>query len=136
MKTFSIQPGPVSPSVSSGTRRARGDDQNVVVEFGPVLQMTSSASRSTRSIAGLAELDARVQLTMPRPDDLVGVGQAEGDEEQTRLVDVVIVLVHDNDLDVVRGKMPAQTIGAEGPAGSPTEDHDPFDHDPMVDHTS
>jgi hypothetical protein len=72
----------------------------------------------------------------PRADDFVGVGQPERDEEQPRLVDVVIVLVHDDDLDVSWGKVPPQSVGGERPPSSPTEDHDPFGHGPIVGHTS
>ena len=84
----------------------------------------------------LAEFDAPMQLTMPRADDLVGVGQPERDEEQSWLVDVVVVLVHDDDLDVFCGKEPPQTVGAERPSGSPAQDHDSFGHDSIVGHLS
>ena len=42
-----------------------------------------------------------VQLALPGPHDVVGVGEAERDEQQAGLVDVVVVLVDDGDLDVV-----------------------------------
>jgi hypothetical protein len=84
----------------------------------------------------LPEFDVLVQLVMSRADDLVGAGQPERDEEQSWLVDVVIVLVDDDDLDLFWGKDPSQAVGAERPPGSSTEDHDPFGHGPMVGHPS
>ena len=82
----------------------------------------------------LAEVDALMELVAPRADDLVDVGQPERDEEQPRLVDVVVVLVHDDDLNVLCGKEAPQAVGAQRPPGSPAEDHDPFGHDPIVGH--
>jgi hypothetical protein len=84
----------------------------------------------------LAELDAPMQLVLPRADDLVGMAQPEWDEEQSWLVDVVIVLVHDHDLDAIFVEEMPHAIGAECAPGSSAQDHDPFGHDPIVGHTS
>jgi hypothetical protein len=73
---------------------------------------------------------------MSRADDLLGVGQPERDEEQSWLVDVVIVLVDDDDIDPFGGKDPSQAVGAKRPPGSSAEDHDPFGHGPIVGHPS
>ena len=43
-----------------------------------------------------------VQLAVPRADDLVDLGQPEGDEQEAGLVDVPVVPVDDGDLDLVR----------------------------------
>ena len=51
------------------------------------------------------------------------VGQPEGHEQQAWLVDVVVVLVDDDDLHLVEGEQPPQSVGTEGPTGAPTENH-------------
>jgi hypothetical protein len=62
------------------------------------------------------------------------MGQPERDKKQSWLVDVVIVLIHDDNLDVLFGKEMAHAIGAERAPSSPAQDHDPFGHDPIVGH--
>ena len=46
-------------------------------------------------------VDALVQLTVTLADNVVGIGQPERDEQQTRLVDVLVVLIDDVDLQLV-----------------------------------
>jgi len=75
-------------------------------------------------------------LATPRADDLVGVCQPEGDEEQSWLVDVIVILIDDHDLDICPGIEPPQAIGAEGAPGPPAADRDPLSHDPIVAHES
>ena len=52
---------------------------------------------STWSIAGLGTRSPSRSWRAPRADDLVGMGQPEGDEQQARLVDVAVVLVDHRD---------------------------------------
>ena len=46
----------------------------------------------------LVERDALVQLAVPWPHDLLRLREPEGDEQETGLVDVPVVLVDDGDL--------------------------------------
>ena len=98
MKTFSIQPGPVRPSVSSGASTApRGHDEDVVGELLPVAEV-DPACLQLDAVDGVdAVLDAAVQLAAAGADDVLGVGEPEGDEEEPGLVDVAVVLVDDGD---------------------------------------
>ena len=61
-----------------------------------------------------------------RPDDLVGVGEPEGDEQQARLVDVAVVAVDDVDLGLVGVEAPAQPVGDHRAARAAAEDDDPL----------
>ena len=72
---------------------------------------------------GEAELDPVMQLRSTRADDLVRVGQAEGHEQQARLVDVAVVAIDDHDLDTVAVRA-LQAVGRERPAGPGTQDDD------------
>ena len=80
-------------------RCAGGDHEDVVGDALAAVQV----DRARRGIdvldLGEAELDAVVQLRAARADDLGRIGQAEGDEQQTGLVDVAVVAVDDDDLD-------------------------------------
>ena len=67
MKTFSIQPGPVSPSVSSGNQPgARGDHQHVVPDAIPAGQQDLVLVQINAVHGGLPERDAGTELTVPR----------------------------------------------------------------------
>jgi DNA-binding transcriptional ArsR family regulator len=70
------------------------------------------------------EDDAAVQLPPARADDLVDVGEIEGDEEQAGLVDVAVVAIDDMDLGRVRIEATAQPVRGHRAAGSAAEDHD------------
>lgn len=56
---------------------------------------------------------------MPGANDLFGVCQPEGDEEQPRLVHMVVVLIHDDDLDIRGWVEPPQAVCAQGAPGTP-----------------
>ncbi len=72
------------------------------------------------------EDDAVAELAAARADDLVGLREAEGDEQQPRLVDVQVVAVDDVDLRLVGPEAPAQPVGGHRPAGPAAEDDDAF----------
>ena len=52
------------------------------------------------------------------------MGQAEGDEEQSGLVNVAVVAVDDVDLRLVGVEAAAQTVGGHRPARPAADDHD------------
>ena len=58
---------------------------------------------------------------------LVGLGQAERDEQQAGLVDVAVVAVDDDDLGRV-AVAPAQAVGGQRAAGARAENDDPVAH--------
>ncbi len=81
----------------------------------------------------LDELNVAVQLGVAGADDLLIVGQAEGHEKQSWLVEVVIVLVDDGDLhlfavDLVAPVVTVEPVGGERSARACTKDHDSFGH--------
>ena len=63
-----------------------------------------------------------------RAHDLVGVGEPERDEEEPRLVDVPVVLVHDRDLGLVAAVELAEAVRHQRAARAATEDHDLLPH--------
>ena len=103
---------------------ARGDDEYVVAEDCPVVQQHRFPAQVDPFDRGPAEVDPGVQLPVARPGDLVQIGQAERDEQQTGLVDVLVVLIDDDDVGVARGQHPAQAIGQQRSAGPTTKDQD------------
>ncbi len=105
-----------------------GDDQHVVLEHGAVLELHAVRLGVHVVDRDLPELDSLVQLVRSGPHDLVGVGQAEGDEQQPRLVDVGIVLVDNHDLEVVGGIEAPQPVGTQGASGAASEDDDSLGH--------
>ena len=90
------------PSVSSGHEpRAGGDDQDVVGKHAAVAQVHLVGGGVDAVDLGLREHDVAVQLAAPRPDEVLGVGEAERHEQQPRLVDVGVVAIDDGDLGLV-----------------------------------
>jgi hypothetical protein len=77
---------------------------------------------------GFDELDADVQLPFAGTHDVFAVRKAERHEEQTRLVDVPVVLVDHRYGRLFVRVQPPQTVGGQGAAGSAAEDHDPRSH--------
>ena len=72
MKTFSIQPGPVRPSVSSGCSAAPArHDERVVRERLAVVEVDLVGLEIDVVDLGPAELDAVAELPPARADDLV-----------------------------------------------------------------
>jgi hypothetical protein len=59
----------------------------------------------------LEKFDPRMQLAPTGAGDLLGSGEAKRDEQQTRLVEVPVVLVDDDDGEVIIAKNPAQPVG-------------------------
>ena len=82
------------------------------------------ARSSTSSTSFSWNADAGTQLSSPRTDDLIDVREAEGDEEQPRLVDVAIVAVDDVDLGLVRVEVTSQPVRSHGAAGTAPQDDD------------
>jgi len=59
--------------------------------------------------------------------DLIEVRQSERHEQEARLVDMGIVLIHHDDLNGVVQDM-AKPVGRQCPAGTPSEDDDARAH--------
>ena len=76
----------------------------------------------------LVERDAVVQLAVPRPHDLLHLGEPEGDEQETGLVDVPVVLVDDGDLDLSLVVGLAEAVRHQRAAGAAAQDHDLLRH--------
>ena len=76
----------------------------------------------------LDELDALVQLPFAGAHDVFAVCQPERYEEQTRLVDVPVVLVDHRDGRRLKRVQPSKPVGGQRAAGSAAEDHDPRGH--------
>jgi hypothetical protein len=74
------------------------------------------------------KLDAATELLPTRLDEPIRVGQAERDEEQSRLVHVTIVTVDDVNVGVGRCEPLPQPVRDHGPTGPATEDHDLLAH--------
>ena len=111
---------------------AGGDDEHVVGERGAVGEVHLVGLDVDAVDGGLDEPDAVVQLPLPRPHDVLAVGQAERHEQQARLVDVAVVLVDHGDLGLVRAVEAPEAVGGQRAAGAAAEDHDPRGHGPTV----
>lgn len=106
---------------------AAGDDQHVVGELCPTLQVDGVLRGLDAVDLVKAHLDALVQLVLTGLDELLRIGVAERDEQQPRLVEVAIVTIHDGDL----GAPPIhllQAIGGQRAAGAATEDDNSMAH--------
>jgi len=69
-----------------------------------------------------------MELVTTRPDDVVGVGESEGDAEQPRLADMAVVLVDDGDVGISPRKGASQMVGGQRPTGSAVQDHHAMCH--------
>ncbi len=69
------------------------------------------------------------QLAAARPDDVLGMGEPEGHEQQTWLVDVAVVLVDDHDRCLVEGVHATQPVRRQRATRATAEDHDAMCHD-------
>ena len=77
------------------------DDEDVVSEHGAVIKQDLVSLDPHLFDLVLVKDDVGTQLSSPRTDDLVDVGEPERDEQQSGLVDVAIVAVDDVDLRLV-----------------------------------
>ncbi len=103
---------------------AARDDEHVVRKHRAVVEQHLVAVDPDLLDLVLVEDDAVSQLAPARPDDLLELRQAEGDEEQPGLIDVQVVAVDDVDLRLVDVEATPQPVGGQGAAGPATEDHD------------
>jgi hypothetical protein len=103
---------------------AARDDESVVGKHRSVHEQHLVALDPDLRDLVLVEDDASVQLTPPRPHDLVDVRQPERNEEEARLVDVTVVAVDDMDLRLVQVEAAAQPVRDHRAACSPAEDDD------------
>ena len=71
-----------------------------------------------------AIVNARVELTATGANDVLGMGQPEGNEQQARLVDMAIVLIDHRDGRLAAPISLSQAVGGQGPAGSAAQDDD------------
>src|SRR5512142_1443369 len=99
------------------------------------MPLPASSPLSSRLQTGLVNApssgvtDAGTELLAPRADDPLHAGEPERDEQQPRLVHVISVLVHHDDLGVLLVKRAAQPVGGQRPAGAAAQDHDSL---PMI----
>ena len=105
---------------------AGGDDEHVVVERRAVGQVHLLGVDVDVVDGRLVVVDAGVQLLAAGADDVLGVGQAERHEQQTRLVDVAVVLVDDGDRDV--GQLLAEPVRRQRAARTRSQDDNPCIH--------
>ena len=104
--------------------RPGSDDEHVVRKPASVAEQHPVPVEIDRRNFGLVKEDAVAQLPPARSHDLVARCEAEGDEEQTGLVDVTIVPVDHVDLRLVRPVTPPEPIRGHGAAGAAAEDDD------------
>ncbi len=107
---------------------AARDDEHVVREHGAIGQPDLVPLERHRFDVGFMEDDAGLQLLLAGSDDVLGLGQAEGNEEQSGLVDVPIVVVDDADEGVLGSEHAAESVCDQRPAGAGAEDHDSVGH--------
>ena len=106
------------------------DDQDVVPQQRAVLE-EHPVLVDVHVVDGAAVVaDRPVQLVRPGAHELVRRRQPERQEQQTRLVDVVVVLVDDGDLDVGT-EHPPQAVRRQRATGARAKDHDMFAHAAM-----
>ncbi len=86
------------------------DDQHVVAEASAVVEMDFLGDDVDPVDGGLDEGDARAQLPFAGADDVLAVGQSEGNEQQSRLIDVAVILVDDGDLGLIDAVQASQPV--------------------------
>jgi hypothetical protein len=122
-----LPPGPGQPvGLVRQQLRAGRHDQDVVVQRVPVRQVHPVVLDVDVVDRGLAVGDAVMQLPPARAGYPPHVGQAERDEQQSRLVHVGVVAVHHDDVGGLRPVGPPQPVREQRPAGAATENDDPF----------
>jgi hypothetical protein len=102
-----------------------GDDQGIVGKQRSIGQRDAMCVDRDRLDLALVEDDAVVQLTPAGTHDLVHVGEAERNEQQTGLVDVLVVEVDDVDLDRVGIEGSSQPVRDHGATGARSKNHNP-----------
>ena len=97
---FFPHPGPSSSLGLLGQEPCAGCDHEHVVSGGPTTHETHPLSRCVDTVDRVPDVcDASMQLLIERSHQLVGIGQPEGDEKQTRLIDVRFTAVNHGDVD-------------------------------------
>ena len=81
---------------------------------------------------GLDVVHVAVELSLARTHEVLGVGEAERDEQEPRLVDVGVVAVDDRDLGLAGRVHAPQAIGHDRAAGAAAEDEDSLCHRPRI----
>ena len=103
---------------------ARGDHEHVVAQRCPVIEVHPVGFDVSTVDPGLAEGDAGAELLAPRADDPLHASEPERDEQQSRLVHVISVVVHHDDLSGLLVIGAAQPVGGQRSAGAAAQDHD------------
>ena len=98
---------------------AGGDDEDVVGEGGTAGEVHLVGLDVDMVDAGLDEPDPVVELPFPGAHDVLGVGEAERDEQQPRLVDVAVVLVDHDDLGLLGGQRRRKRLAVRVPPVPP-----------------
>lgn len=106
---------------------AGGDHERVVEQRRPVRQPDPRGFSVDVVDRAAVVLDPPAQLPRPRPDEVFRLGETERHEQQTRLVDMLVVLVHHGDPDLLAQSAP-QPVRRQCPAGSAAENHDVLAH--------
>ena len=89
----------------------------------PFVEMDLVGLDIDRLDLALVVVDALVELFVALADDVVGLGQTERHEQQTGLVDVLVVLVDDVDLQLSGRELLSKSVGGERAARAGSQNH-------------
>ena len=125
-----IERPPLWPPEALGLLRlkrcAGGDHQHVVMHLDTVGEMNRVVDEIDALDLCETKIDAAAKLLVARPDDLLGLGEPERDEQQAGLVHVAVVAVDDRDARLI-AVLPLQPVRDQRPSGAPAENDDPVD---------
>jgi hypothetical protein len=99
-----------------------GDDQDVVAQHTAVFQHDPVPLDVDPVHAAVAVADTTVQLTHPGPREIPRLSDAERQEQQPRLIDVVVVAVNNRDRHI-RTQLAPQPVRRDRAAGTATENY-------------
>ena len=105
---------------------ARGDDEEVVGQYLTAGEADFPLLRIHDIDLGDDEVDPGRDEPAPGLLHVPGLVDAEGNEEESRLVDVGVVLIYDRDLPLIQLQGPGQLCGHHRAGGSAPEYQDLF----------
>ena len=106
------------------------NDQHVIGDRALIAQMNKICIEIDMVDLALAVRDAIVQLGSARSDDLIESYRSKGNEQESWLIDVAVVLVDDGDFYVT--ERTPKPIRRERATGSGPKDHDVRGHTAIV----